>query len=93
MPVSVRDLARKVRHDLSGDEPMLRVPYDLLTPEGPVRYANRMITYLQGGKERLGRAAPAPLADARPGERVLIRLSPRDAGDDWWLCEVVEVGP
>jgi hypothetical protein len=89
--VLVRDLVRNAHHELPGDKPMLRVPYDLFRAEGPARYDGEMIRYLQAGEERLGRTAPAPLADARPGERVLLRLPPTENGNEWWLCEIEEV--
>jgi hypothetical protein len=90
--VVVRDLTRNARHELPGHKPMLRVPYDLVQPEGPAEYGEGMIKYLQGGEVRLGRTAPAPLADAHPGERILLRLPPCKNYKQWWLCEVEEVG-
>ena len=72
---------------------MLRVPYDLFRPEGPARYEGEMIEYLQAGEVRLGRTAPAPVANAHPGERVLLRLPPTEHDNEWWLCEVEEVAP
>jgi hypothetical protein len=89
--VTVRDVVRHRRYDLSGGERMLRVPYDLLNPVGPVRYEGELITYLQDGELRNGDAAEHALADAHPGERVLLRL-PEGArppnASEWWLCEV-----
>ena len=91
--VIVRDVVRKSRHVVPGTRAMLRVPYDLLRPQGPVLYRDEMITYSKGGETCLGRTAPAPLADARPGERVLLRLPPAQDEREWWLCEVEEVAP
>lgn len=91
--VVVRDLVRNARHELPGNKPMLRVPYDLFQAEGPAEYGEEMIKYQQGGEVRLGRTAPAPLADAHPGERVLLRLPPSEDDNQWWLCEVEEVRP
>lgn len=89
--VLVRDVVRHARYQLSGIERMLRVPYDLLNPVGPVQLHDGLITYLQGGELRNGRVAEAELADARPGERVLLRLPPTQNEEEWWLCEVEEV--
>ena len=89
--ILVRDVVRHGRYRLAGDERMLRVPYDLLSPVGPVQLRDELITYLQDGELRNGRTAEAQLRDARPGERVLIRLPPTSREDEWWLCEVEEV--
>lgn len=78
-------------HDLSGSSEMLRVPYDLFNPAGPIELAGGIAKYEENGQSRTGRTARAQLADASPGERVLIKLAPGDAGREWWLCEVMEV--
>jgi hypothetical protein len=93
--VTVRDVVRRRRHDLSGGERMLRVPYDLLSPVGPVRCEGDLITYLQFGELRNGQVSEGELRDAHAGERVLLRL-PEESGavpeaDEWWLCEVEAV--
>jgi hypothetical protein len=91
--VTVRDVVRHRRYDLSGGERMLRVPYDLLSPVGPVRCEGGLITYLQFGELRNGQVSEGELRDASAGERVLLRLPADDGGaapdaDEWWLCEV-----
>ena len=89
--VTVRDVVRHRRYDLPTNERMLRVPYDLLSPIGPVRYEGDLITYLQDGELRNGAVAEGTLVDAQPGEFVLLRL-PEDTrpapAHEWWLCEV-----
>jgi hypothetical protein len=92
--ITVRDVVRHRDHDLPGGEHMLRVPYDLFHPIGPVRFERGFITYLQDGELRNGQVAEAELSDAHPGERVLLRL-PDERGiidaNEWWLCEIEAV--
>jgi hypothetical protein len=88
--VTVRDVVRHGRYRLTGAERMLRVPYDLYSPIGPVQYEDGMITYLQGSSLQNGSAVEHQLGEAHQGERVLLRL-PDSAGNEWWLCEVEQV--
>jgi len=90
--VRVHDVARKKIHDLRPDEPVLRGPYELFHPEGPVRRRDSLIEWVQGKESRSARIVPATLGETHPGERVLVRLDPRDPEDHWWLCEVQAVG-
>jgi hypothetical protein len=89
--IRVRDVARDGVYDLGPDEPVLRGPYDLFNPVGPVRRRGALIDWLEAGVIRSARAASAMLGDTQPGERVLLRLPPRPNEDDWWLCEVEAV--
>jgi hypothetical protein len=89
--VHVRDVVRKHEVDLPASEVALRVPYDLFNPTGPVLLKGDLINYLQSGVLRTGRAVSAQLGDTRPGERVLVRLPPLHAENEWWLCEVTAV--
>ena len=92
MPVLVRDVVRGIERQVPGDTPMRRVPYDLLNPVGPVHIRDdELIEYLQDDEIRTGRSVEGFLREARPGERVLLRLPPNVEGA-WWLCEVLEVG-
>lgn len=87
--IRVRDIARSRIHDLGPREPMLRGPYDLFDPHGPVHRHGELVDWMQSGVVWIARVAPAPLGDAHPGERVLLRLEPLASEDEWWLCEVV----
>jgi hypothetical protein len=89
--IKVKDVVRHATYELGPDETMLRVPYDLFDPPGPIQYNDDLITYVQSGEVRTGRAAAAQLGDARPGERVLLRIPPCETPREWWLCEVLEV--
>jgi hypothetical protein len=89
--VRVRDVVRQGVYELGPDEPILRGPYDLFSPVGPVRRRGVLIDWLEAGVIRSSRAASAALGDTHPGERVLLRLLPRENEDDWWLCEVEAV--
>ena len=93
MPRSIRvhDVARNKIHDLGPDEPVLRGPYELFHPEGPVHRRDALIEWVQGKQPRSARIVPATLGETHPGERVLVRLDPQDPEDDWWLCEVQAV--
>jgi hypothetical protein len=87
--VLVRDVVRQRLHELPPSERMLRVPYDLFNPVGPVRLEDGLILYMQGGQIHTGRFAESTLGDAHPAERVLLRLQDEAAeGHQWWLCEV-----
>lgn len=93
IPILVRDIVRHRLHELSPVERMLRVPYDLFNPAGPVLLHDGLITYVQGGQPRTGRTAESKLADSHPGERVLVRFADEEArGDEWWLCEIQRTG-
>ena len=89
--VKVRDVVGHGVYQLSGAEPMFRVPYDLFNPVGPVQLRGDLIHYLQAGEVRTGNTAPGTLGESRPGERVLVQLPSAKAGREWWLCEVTEV--
>ena len=89
--ITIRDVVRHGSYQLSGTEPMLRVPYDLFNPVGPVQVRGDLIHYLQSGEVRTGRTAPGVLGDARPGERVLVQLPQSKSQNEWWLCEIVAV--
>jgi len=70
---------------------MLRVPYDLARPTGPVIVEGDHAIYRHGDEETVGRVAPAKLADAEPGETVLLKLADASDAPQWWVCEVEEV--
>jgi hypothetical protein len=90
--IRLRDVVRHGVYQLGPDVPILRGPYELFDPVGPVRRRGALIDYLQGGVVRSARVAPASLGDTHPGERVLVRLSEMtEAEDEWWLCEVMAV--
>ena len=87
--VEVRDVVHDAKHLLSPKSAVLRVPYELFNPVGAVRVENGLATYEQGDKVANGRVVSALLADANPGERVLLQL-PSAPDGEWWLCEVVK---
>jgi hypothetical protein len=89
--IRVRDVARRGVHTLGPDEPILRVPYDLFHPVGAVQRRGELVDWLEGGVIRSARYATTTLGDAHPGERVLLRLPPQDAPDEWWLCDIEAV--
>jgi hypothetical protein len=86
--IHVLDIARSASHDLGPEEPILRGPYELFRPLGAIRRQGDLIAWREGDLERTARVVQAKLGDAHPGERVLLRLPPRTAEDEWWLCEV-----
>ncbi len=89
--VHVRDVVRNQEFDLGPAEQALRVPYELFNPAGPVLLKGELINYLQAGVLRTGRAVKVALGETRPGERVLLRVPPVHADNEWWLCEVTAV--
>lgn len=89
--IRVRDVARNATYDRGPEEPVLRVPYELFQPVGAVHKRGTLVDWLQGQVVRSGRAVPTSLKETQPGERVLMRIDPRDAVDEWWLCEVEAV--
>lgn len=89
--VHVRDVVRRLEVDLPASANALRVPYDLFNPRGPVLVKGDLINYLQDGELRTGRAVHANLGETHPGERVLVRVPPIHAENEWWLCEVTSV--
>jgi hypothetical protein len=89
--IRVRDIARHGVYELGPDEPILRGPYELFNPVGPVRQRGALVDWAQAGVIRSARVVPALLGESHPGERVLLRLPPRRAPEDWWLCEVEAV--
>jgi len=92
--VSVRDVVRDTHHELPASARMLRVPYDLFDPAGPVKLRDGLITYLEGGQSKTGSTAESTLADAHPGERVLLRFQDGTSeSDEWWLCQVESLPP
>jgi len=86
--ITLRDVVRGTVHRVLGREPMLRVPYDLYAPDGPVEFRGGTIHYTARGQVLEGAVALAALSDAKPGERVLVRVPPRSTETEWWLCEV-----
>jgi len=92
--IHVRDVARHIHHELPPDARMLRVPYDLFNPVGPVKLRDGLITYVEGGQSKTGRTAESTLADAHPGERVLLRFQDgATESDEWWLCQIENLPP
>jgi len=89
--IRVRDVVREGVYDFGPDEPALRGPYELFNPVGPVRQRGALVDFLQGNVIQSARVAPTTLGDCHPGERVLMRLAPLTAEDEWWLCEVESV--
>jgi hypothetical protein len=89
--IRVHDVARDGVYELGPDEPILRGPYELFNPVGAVRRRGSLVDWVQAGVIRSARAVPALLGEAHPGERVLLKLPPRESPDDWWLCEVEAV--
>jgi hypothetical protein len=89
--IRIRDVVRDGVYDLGPGEPALRGPYELLNPVGPVRQRGALVDYLQGDVIRSARVVPTTLGECHPGEYVLVRLEPRAAEDEWWLCEVEAV--
>ncbi len=89
--IRVRDVARRGIYDLGPDEPMLRGPYELFDPVGPVRRRGVLVDWLQAGVIRSARVVASTLGTANPGERVLVHLPPHASEDEWWLCEVEAV--
>jgi hypothetical protein len=89
--IRVRDVARDGVYEFGPEEPMLRGPYELFNPVGPVCQRGVLVDWVQGGVIRSARVVPSALGDAHPGERVLLRLPPRVSEDEWWLCEVEAV--
>ncbi len=85
---TLRDIVRGGVYQVFGREPMLRVPYDLYSPEGAVEFRGGIIHYREHGKALQGAVALSSLAEAKPGERVLVRVPPRSSDTEWWLCEV-----
>lgn len=93
--IRVRDVARGGVYDLTPDEPILRGPYELFHPDGPVLRRGPLVEYEQSGEVRRARVSPSTAGDVHPGERVLSKVGPRvsadDSEDEWWLCDVVSV--
>jgi hypothetical protein len=89
--IRVRDVVRDGVYDFGPDEPALRGPYELFNPIGPVRQRGALVDFLQGNVIQSARVAPTTLGECHPGERVLMRLVPLTAEDEWWLCEVESV--
>jgi hypothetical protein len=86
--IRVRDVARHEVYDCTPDEAVLRGPYELFQPKGPVRLRpDGLVEWEEGLGTRSARVAGAVLGDTHPGERVLIRLPPR-VSEEWWLCEI-----
>jgi hypothetical protein len=94
--IRVRDVVCAQVFEVGPDERVLRVPYDLFRPDGPVRVRRELAEWLEGGVVKTGRVAATRLAETTPGERVLFRrmssISQGDSSDDeWWLCEIEDV--
>jgi hypothetical protein len=89
--LSVRDIVRGGIHRFTGSEPMLRVPYDLYSPDGAIELVDGFAHYTEKSQPRTGSIARERLAAAKPGERVLLRIPPCSSDREWWLCEVEAV--
>ena len=92
--VRVREMQTERRYELSGDDPMRRVPYDVWQATGPIVEADDgLMHYTMNNGEQIARTRPGHLAECHPGERVLVHL-PDGSPDvhEWWLCEVETVG-
>lgn len=94
--IRVRDVVCAQVFEAGPDERVLRVPYDLFRPDGPVRVRRELAEWLEGGVIKTGRVAATRLAETTPGERVLFRRTsnvPQDDSSDgaWWLCEIEDV--
>ena len=89
--IHVLDIARSATHVLGPTEPTLRGPYELFRPVGPVQRRGDLVEWTEGELRRTARAIETVLGETHPGERVLLRLPPLDAPDEWWLCEVQAV--
>jgi hypothetical protein len=93
--IQVRDIARGRTHEFGPDVPVLRGPYELFKPDGPVRRNGAIVEWTAGGTPKVGRVVEASMALVHPGERVLVCLSPPEGesseSSDWWLCEVEAV--
>jgi hypothetical protein len=89
--IRVRDVVRDGVYDFGPEEPALRGPYELFNPIGPVRQRGALVDFLQGNVIQSTRVAPTTLGECHPGERVLMRLVPLTAEDEWWLCEIESV--
>lgn len=89
--IRVRDVVREGVYDFGPDEHVLRGPYELFNPIGPVRQRGALVDYLQGNVIRSARVVSTTLGECHPGERVLMRLAPHTVEDEWWLCEVEAV--
>jgi uncharacterized membrane protein YeaQ/YmgE (transglycosylase-associated protein family) len=87
--IRVRDVARNEVYDCAPEEAVLRGPYDLFQPNGPVRLRpDGLVEWEEGHDKRNSRVAAAVLGDTHPGERVLMRIPPHVSEGEWWLCEI-----
>jgi hypothetical protein len=86
--IRVRDVTRDATHEIAPGLRVLRVPYDMFSPVGAVRMRGDLVEWLEGNLTRSARFAEALSEECHVGERVLVRLAPYEAGDEWWLCEV-----
>ncbi len=89
--IRVRDVVRGALYDFGADRPMMRVPYDVFLPVGPVHRREALVDWVEANVIRSARVAEGLLGDAHPGERVLLRLPPGASDDEWWLCDVEAV--
>jgi hypothetical protein len=89
--IRIRDIARGQVYERGPDEPALRGPYELFQPTGAVHRRGSLVDYLQGNVIRSGRVVSTVLGMTHPGERVLLKLPPTRAEDEWWLCDVEAV--
>jgi hypothetical protein len=93
--IHVRDIARSRTLEFGPDVPVLRGPYELFKPDGPVRRHGETVEWKDAGTPKFGRVVQAAMKDVHPGERVLVCISPPPGSDsqecDWWLCEVEAV--
>jgi hypothetical protein len=94
--IRVRDIARAGQYEFGPEEQVLRGPYDLFQFQsaGALRRRGEMVDWLVPGPDgevRSGRVSPASMGEVHPGERVLVKLPPSVADDEWWLCEIESV--
>jgi hypothetical protein len=89
--IHIVDVVRRGAYDLGPEVTVLRVPYDMFQPKGPVRRNGDEIEWLEGKALRSARFVDSTLGECHPGERVLARLPPYAPADEWWLCEIESV--
>jgi nucleotide-binding universal stress UspA family protein len=89
--IRIRDVVRGTTYEMSPDQQALRVPYELLHPEGAVRVEGASLEWAEGQTLRRADFAEALLGDCHPGERVVVQLTPEDPEAQWWLCDVEAV--
>ncbi len=96
--IRVRDVKRTRVHEFGPEVLVLRGPYDLFHPDGPVHRHGGLVEWTDGGIPKSGRVVSASMGEVHPGERVLVQLdaappkeAPESGREEWWLCEVEAV--